>query len=81
MENISIFRRISLIHTVKCNKTISMNTAIESFNTLSYLKGLIENSQTDDLKIVNEKVVEWQNQKPVVTDYDLNHLLNSKRNG
>lgn len=81
MENISIFRRISLIHAVKCNKTTSMTTAIESFNELSDLKGLIENSQTDDLKNVNERIAEWQNQNPVVTDYDLDYLLNSKRNG
>lgn len=81
MENISILRRISLIHSYKCNKTTSTATAIGSFNTLSELKGLIVNSQTNDFQIVNEKIIEWQNQNPIVTDSDIISILNFKKNG
>jgi len=81
MENISILRKISLIHAVKCNKTTSTATAIGSFNTLIDLKVLIENSQSNDLEVLNEKVIEWQNQKPEVSNYEISSLLSYKRNG
>jgi len=81
MENISILRRISLIHASKCNKTTSTSTAIGSFNTLIELKGLIVNCQNNDFQSVNEKIIEWQNQNPMVTDSDINSTLNYKKNG
>lgn len=70
-----MLRKISLIHAVKCNKTTSEMIAIQSFNTLGELKNQIDINQTPDFQGIIPLVDAWQNQVPIVTDYDINFLL------
>ncbi len=71
MRKISIFRRIELIHAAKCNKAKSFLTSVSSCNTIGEIRSLIEKNQTHDFQIINDKIVAWQNQVPIVADYDI----------
>jgi hypothetical protein len=75
MEKISMLRKISLIHAVKCDKTTSDMIAIQSSNTLSELINQIVVNQAHDFQGIIALVDAWQNQVPIVTDYDINFLL------
>ena len=75
MGKISMLRKISLIHAIKCNKTASEMIAIQSFNTLGKLKNQININQAPDFQDINTLVDLWQNQVPIVTDYDIDSLL------
>ena len=75
MENLPLFKKISLIHAVKCNKAKSFDAAIQSFNDLSNLKNQIVNNEGTDLSFMNSTILTWQSTSPSVSDAELSELL------
>jgi hypothetical protein len=75
MEKITLFKKISIIHAIKCNKTSSFEMAVQSFDDLSSLKSQLLNSELSELATVSSSVIEWQSNKPSVSEEELNEFL------
>jgi len=69
------FKKISIIHAIKCNTTSSFEMAVQSFDDLSSLKSQLLNSELSELATVSSSVIEWQSNKPSVSEEELNEFL------
>jgi hypothetical protein len=77
---ISIFKKASAIHAVKCAKASDMKMATESFDKLQEikLKLKLEYNTEDQLVELNKEIETWKNSNPIVKDGDVDELINKK---
>ncbi|MCB2196983.1 MAG: hypothetical protein KQH79_14070 [Bacteroidetes bacterium] len=72
MTRLELLQRISKIHAIKCNKSLSDKDAIDSFNTLNEFRSNIE---TGVLKDIEARINKWQSESPVASNYEIELLL------
>jgi hypothetical protein len=72
---ISDYRKISIIHGIKCAKTLSDEVAIESFNTATSLKGRLNEDSFNQ-----SEIDDWQKSNPIVSDREIEQLI-AQKNG
>lgn len=70
---ITLFRKISLIHAIKCGKTDDENIANKSFEKLDNLKTKVNSGE----KITNE-ITEWMQENPTVSEMEIKELNGGK---
>jgi hypothetical protein len=75
---ISIFKKASAIHAVKCAKASDMKMATESFEKLQEIKLKLADSTEDQLAELNKEIETWKNSNPIVKDRDVDDLINKK---
>ena len=75
---ISIFKKASAIHAVKCAKTSDMKIATESFDKLQEIKLKLADIKEFQLVELNKEIETWKNSNPIVKDEDISDLI--KRN-
>lgn len=76
MNEIDLYRRISLIHAVKCNETEMTVEAVTSFNRLLDFKNQIASGTDDDLE---NQINQWMNESPIVSEAEIMKLYNAKK--
>tara|TARA_Y100000588_G_C13901800_1_gene773214 strand:+ start:363 stop:578 length:216 start_codon:yes stop_codon:yes gene_type:complete len=70
---ITLFRKISLIHAIKCDKTNDENIANRSFKKLDNLKTKINSGEN-----VTIEITEWMQENPAVTEAEIKELNGGK---
>lgn len=71
----SLLKRISAIHAIKCNKSISFELALKSFKELSDFKTIVEESIDSKLLGISSSINAWQNTNPQVYENEIIELL------
>lgn len=74
-EKHNLLKRLSAIHTLKCNKSISFELALKSFNELSEFKILVLKSPDNELFDISSKIDVWQSTNPSVSEHEIIELL------
>ena len=72
--SLSIYRKLSIIHSIKCNYTGSSRVAEESFHKLNELKNRLSNG-----KLENQVIQDWMTTNPAVSEAEIEMLANSMR--
>ncbi|MCV9926632.1 hypothetical protein OIU83_03175 [Flavobacterium sp. LS1R49] len=75
---LSIFRKASKIHAVKCEKASDMEMATESYLKLQKIKLKLADITKDQLIELNKEIETWKNSNPIVKDGDIDELINKK---
>jgi hypothetical protein len=76
-----LLKRISKIHAIKCNKTLSEHEVLDSFIQLDRFKTIIYAHNNEiDLQQINDDVNEWAYQKePLVSEAEIQELMRNAR--
>jgi hypothetical protein len=75
MSNITVSRRIAIIHAIKCKKTESDLVADESYSKQANFQGKIREGVTD-LPALHSEINRWAESSPIVTEKDIDEILN-----
>lgn len=76
MNKLELYRRISKIHAIKCNKTLDDQVAAESTNKTHEFKIQLEGIPDENsLHELSQKVMQWSNTNPIATEQEINQLL------
>ena len=70
---ITFFRKISLIHAIKCDKTDNGKVANRSFERLDSLKTKINNGEN-----IGIEITEWMLENPTVSEVEMKDLNGGK---
>jgi hypothetical protein len=72
-----LLKRISKIHAIKCNKTLSENKVLDSFIQLDKFKTIIyAHSNIIDLQQISDDVNAWAfNKSPTVSEAEITQLM------
>lgn len=70
---ITLLRKISLIHAIKCGKTDDETVANRSFEKLDSIKTEINRGDN-----VGSEITEWMLKNPTVSDVEIKDLNGSK---
>ncbi|MBZ9631617.1 hypothetical protein LB465_12575 [Salegentibacter sp. LM13S] len=70
---ITLFRKISLIHAIKCRKTDDENIANRSFEKLDTLKTKINTGEN-----IGSDIKEWMLENPTVSEEEIKDLNGGK---
>jgi len=73
-----LFKRASAIHAVKCNRSANFIEGTASFDTLQEIKNSLQDSDEDGLTAIEKEIENWRGAKPIVSESEINELLNSK---
>jgi hypothetical protein len=76
MNKLILLRKASIVHLIKCEKSIDFSEAIMSFDQLSFLKREIQQMDEDNLSGVNKKINDWAGTNPIVTDREIDDFMN-----
>jgi hypothetical protein len=79
MKKLSFLRLISVIHAVKCNKTVLESEAIASFEKLTEFQNVLKNANEEQINDLQTKIVGWKSTKPIATDEEINELFNKSQ--
>ncbi len=76
-----LLKRISKIHAIKCNKTLSEHKVLDSFIQLDRFKTIIyAHSNEIDLKQISKDVNDWAYKKePTVNEAEIQDLMRNAR--
>jgi hypothetical protein len=75
MNQLTICRRLSLIHAVKCNKATSFDIARQSSDELQNFFNRLASVSDGGAEVSSTEVQTWMNNTPIVTEQDINELL------
>lgn len=71
-----LFRKASVVHAIKCNKSQNMETSIFSSDKLRILLDKIKDNQDDSkLEELNEEINTWAGQSPVAKESEIAKLI------
>jgi hypothetical protein len=75
MNQLTICRKLSLIHAVKCNKAVSFEIAQQSNNELIEFFNRLTSISDEEHQTFNQDVKSWMNTHPIVTDQNIQDIL------
>ena len=61
-----LLRRISKIHSAKCNKSVTFDEAVASFDELNKLKGLVIEAEENQMVEIIIQIQNWAGTSPAV---------------
>lgn len=68
--------KIYAIHTIKCWKTNDFDIALDSFDKLGELKGLVNDAVEEDGLIEIHKIInEWAGSEPIALDREIQQII------
>ncbi len=70
MKN-KLFKRASVIHTVKCKKSTDFNEATASFEKLQSIKISLQASNEEDFTIIENEIENWKNSNPIARENEI----------
>ena len=76
-----LFRKASVIHAIKCNKSANLEVGIQSYNQFVDFKVKIEGADDNDINVLNAINAElniWAGQNPIAKDTEINNLINGR---
>lgn len=76
MNNTDLLRKVSIIHAAKCKNAAREEVAIASSNKLSELKYSIKTENDNKHSKVIENIEAWMRSEPIVSEQELNIVLN-----
>lgn len=74
MKN-KLFKRASVIHTVKCKKSTDFNEAIASFEKLQSIKISLQVSNEEDFATIKNEIENWKNSNPTANESEIKEIL------
>lgn len=74
MKN-KLFKRASVIHTVKCKKSTDFNEATASFEKLQSIKISLEASNVEDFVTIENEIENWKNSNPIISENEIKEIL------
>ncbi|MDK2772353.1 MAG: hypothetical protein KYX68_09035 [Flavobacterium sp.] len=72
---ISIFKKISAIHAIKCAKTTNIKIATSSFDKLQEIKIKLESTPVDQINAIIGEIEDWKSTEPIVNDSEIKQLI------
>ena len=70
MSNITLLRRIAIIHAIKVNRTNIDSQVEESYNRQAELKSKITSALAQEILLLKE-VQDWANSGPIATEKEI----------
>lgn len=70
MSNITLLRRIAIIHAIKANRTNIDSQVEESYNKQAELKSKITSALTQENLLLKE-IQDWANSDPIATEREI----------
>lgn len=74
MKN-KLFKRASVIHTVKCKKSTDFNEATASFEKLQRIKISLQASNEEDFTAIENEIENWKNSNPIASENEIKEIL------
>jgi hypothetical protein len=75
MNKGNLLRRISVIHAIKCNRTLDENEVKASYDRLNELKDKVISSSDSELVRMATEIEDWAGSAPIADDREIEKLF------